>query len=123
MDPTKRHSTPKVNVEKKPQISTSDPKSSTKLPTSVEKRHTVDPQSSSESHLEHSQATAADEASTKNPIKKTLNIVRSSKFRHIEGKFHQKSSFINKIPPLSSTVPGDSNAFQVRQDSTPSPVL
>ena len=44
---------------------------------------------------------------------KNLNIVRSSKFRHIEGHFRERSSFINKFPSLSSTVPGDSNAFQV----------
>ena len=44
---------------------------------------------------------------------KTMTIVRSSKFRHIEGKFRHRSTFISKIPSLSSTVPGDSNAFQV----------
>lgn len=44
---------------------------------------------------------------------KTVNIVRPSKFRHIEGKFRHRSTFISKMPSLSSTVPGDSNAFQV----------
>ena len=44
---------------------------------------------------------------------KNLNIVRSSKFRHIEGKHMHQSSQITKIPSLSSTVPGDSNGFQV----------
>ena len=46
-------------------------------------------------------------------VPKAINIVRSSKFRHIEGKFKHRSTFISKIPSLSSTVPGDSNAFQV----------
>lgn len=44
---------------------------------------------------------------------KNLNIVRSSKFRHIEGYLRDRSSFVTKFPSLSSTVPGDSNAFQV----------
>lgn len=44
---------------------------------------------------------------------KKMNIVRSSKFRHIEGHLCERSSFITKFPSLSSTVPGDSNAFQV----------
>lgn len=44
---------------------------------------------------------------------KSLNIVRSSKFRHIEGKYKHRSSYITKIPSLSATVPGDCNAFQV----------
>ena len=44
---------------------------------------------------------------------KCFNVVRSSKFRHIEGKFRHRSTFINRIPALNSTVPGDSNAFQV----------
>ena len=44
---------------------------------------------------------------------KNLAIVRSSKFRHIEGHLRDRSSFIRKFPSLSSVVPGDSNAFQV----------
>lgn len=44
---------------------------------------------------------------------KRVAIVRSSKFRHIEGKARHSSTYITKIPALSSTVPGDSNAFQV----------
>lgn len=47
---------------------------------------------------------------------KSLTIVRSSKFRHIEGKFKHQSTFITKLPSLSSTVPGDSNAFQANRD-------
>lgn len=49
---------------------------------------------------------------------RTTNIVRSSKFRHIEGKFKHRSTFINKLPPLSSTVPGDSNLLQVKHVMT-----
>ncbi len=45
--------------------------------------------------------------------KKSMKIVRSSKFRHIDGKFKHRSSFITKFPALRSTVPGDSNSFQV----------
>ena len=41
------------------------------------------------------------------------SVVRSSKFRHIEGKSKHSSTCITKIPSLCSTVPGDSNAFQV----------
>lgn len=52
---------------------------------------------------------------TDSKVSSTKSIVRSSKFRHIEGKFRHKSSFISKIPRLSSTVPGDSNAFQVKK--------
>lgn len=44
---------------------------------------------------------------------KNITVVRSSKFRHIEGKSRHNSTYITKIPALSSTVPGDSNAFQV----------
>ena len=42
---------------------------------------------------------------------KLLNIVRTSKFRHIEGSVMHKSTHIDGIPPLCETVPGDSNAF------------
>ena len=45
---------------------------------------------------------------------KTITIVRSSKFRHIEGKFRHRSTFISKLPSLSTTVPGDSNVVQVK---------
>ena len=44
---------------------------------------------------------------------KSKNIVRSSKFRHIEGSSKDRATFITKFPSLSSTVPGDSNSFQV----------
>ena len=52
-------------------------------------------------------------APLRTPSPKVLNIVRSSKFRHIEGHMMHRSTQIDKIPKLSSTVPGDSNAFQV----------
>ena len=58
----------------------------------------------------------SDQAQTtplRSPSPKVLNIVRSSKFRHIEGHMMHRSTNIDKIPKLSSTVPGDSNAFQV----------
>ena len=42
---------------------------------------------------------------------KSHSFVRSSKFRHIEGQLSHRSSAIDKLPSLSSTVPGDSNAF------------
>ena len=54
--------------------------------------------------------TSTDKGST---ATKPLNIVRSSKFRHIEGSVKDRSTFISKFPSLNSTVPGDSNAFQV----------
>ncbi len=49
----------------------------------------------------------------RSPPPKVLNIVRSSKFRHIEGQTMHRSTYIDKIPKLNGTVPGDSNAFQV----------
>jgi len=52
-------------------------------------------------------------SSGKSGASKSFNIVRSSKFRHIEGSLKDKTTFITKFPSLSSTVPGDSNAFQV----------
>ncbi len=48
---------------------------------------------------------------------KSMSIVRSSKFRHIEGKFKHRSTFISKLPSLSSTVPGDANVFQVKYNN------
>lgn len=51
------------------------------------------------------------------PVSSLRNVVRSSKFRHIEGKYRHQSSYITKLPSLSSTVPGDSNGFQVDRAS------
>ena len=48
--------------------------------------------------------------------KAVLNIVRSSKVRHVEGRIAHKSTHIEKLPKLSTTVPGDSNAFQVKEE-------
>lgn len=45
-----------------------------------------------------------------------VSFVRSSKFRHIEGHLSHRSSTIDKLPALSSTVPGDSNAFQANSE-------
>lgn len=42
-----------------------------------------------------------------------INIVRSSKVRYIEGYLLHKSTVIDKIPQLSKSIPGDSNAFAV----------
>ena len=47
---------------------------------------------------------------------KVVTFVRPSKFRHIEGHLSHQSSSIEKLPPLSSTVPGDSNAFQANRE-------
>ena len=47
------------------------------------------------------------------PPAKVLNIVRSSKVRHVEGQTLHKSTFIDRVPTISTTVPGDSNAFAV----------
>lgn len=44
---------------------------------------------------------------------KVQSFVRSSKVRHIEGKSLHKSTYIDRVPPLSTTIPGDSNAFAV----------
>ena len=53
------------------------------------------------------------EAFLRSPSPKVLNIVRSSKYRHIEGHMMHRSTTIDKIPKLSTIVPGDSDAFQV----------
>ena len=42
--------------------------------------------------------------------------MRSSKVRHVEGRLAHKSTHVEKLPKLSTTVPGDSNAFQVSQE-------
>lgn len=47
---------------------------------------------------------------------KAVSFVRSSKFRHIEGHLSHRSSTIDKVPTISSTVPGDSNAFAVNKE-------
>lgn len=47
---------------------------------------------------------------------KVVTFVRSSKFRHIEGHLSSQRSSIEKLPPLSNTVPGDSNAFQANRE-------
>ena len=52
------------------------------------------------------------------PPPKVLNIVRSSKFRHIQGGTMHRSTHIEKLPRLSVAVPGDSDAFQVRRRGT-----
>ena len=53
---------------------------------------------------------------TKATSHKVVNLVRSSKFRHIEGQLSHRSSAIDKVPTISSTVPGDSNAFAVNKE-------
>lgn len=52
----------------------------------------------------------------KSPPHKVISFVRSSKFRHIEGQLSHRSSAIDKVPTISSTVPGDSNAFAVNKE-------
>ena len=47
---------------------------------------------------------------------KLLNIVRTSKFHHIEGIVMHKSTHIDSIPELCRTVPGDSNAVSANSD-------
>lgn len=53
---------------------------------------------------------------TKRVSTKVMTFVRSSKFRHIEGRMSHPSSTIDKVPSLSTTVPGDSNAFHVNKE-------
>lgn len=55
-------------------------------------------------------------ASVKSTPHKVVSFVRSSKFRHIEGQLSHRSSTIDKVPTISGTVPGDSNAFAVNKD-------
>lgn len=42
--------------------------------------------------------------------------VHSSKFRHIEGSPMHRSTYIESIPNLNTTISGDSNSFQVNRD-------
>ena len=53
---------------------------------------------------------------TRSTPHKVVSFVRSSKFRHIEGQLCHRSSTIDKVPTISSTVPGDSNAFAVNKE-------
>ena len=53
---------------------------------------------------------------TRSTPHKVVSFVRSSKFRHIEGQLSHRSSAIDKVPMISSTVPGDSNAFAVNKE-------
>lgn len=45
---------------------------------------------------------------------KVIQLVRASKLRHIDGVMSHRSTTIDKLPPLNTTVPGDSNSFHVR---------
>ena len=47
------------------------------------------------------------------PPPKALNIVRSSKVRYVEGYQLHKSTFLEKIPSLCKSIPGDSDGFAV----------
>ena len=64
---------------------------------------------------DHDRAPNQDDAPRSTPHK-VVNFVRSSKFRHIEGQLSHRSSAIDKVPTISSTVPGDSNAFAVNKE-------
>jgi coronin-7 len=76
-----------------------------KSPTPTGKPPTPDPQQSSE-----------DSRTSFSPPAKVLNIVRSSKFRHIQGGTMHRSTHIEKLPKLSVAIPGESNAFQANRD-------
>jgi coronin-7 len=104
----KSHS--KQNGTKLPKISTSSDKSPTpvaKSPTPVGKSPTPDSQTTSDESRS---------SSSFSPTPKPLNIVRSSKFRHIQGGTMHRSTHIEKLPKLSMAVPGDCNGFQANRD-------
>lgn len=50
------------------------------------------------------------------PAKKPVKIVRSSKVRYIEGKLLHSSVFIQKLPKLSNSIPGESNGFSANKE-------
>ena len=52
----------------------------------------------------------------KGPPPKVFNIIRSSKYRHIQGGTMHRSTHIEKLPKLSVSIPGDSNGFQVGRE-------
>ena len=118
LDPGKRPKTrpqaksqAKQNGTVSPENRTSTPTTKTSLtpegksPTPTGKPPTPEPQTNSEDPRPFS------------PPTKVLNIVRSSKFRHIQGGTMHRSTHIEKLPKLSVAIPGESNAFQVRGEN------
>ena len=109
----KSHS--KQNGTKSPEIR---PPSTDKSPTPVGKSPTPggkSPTPMGKSPTPDSHSTSEESRSSSfSPTPKVLNIVRSSKFRHIQGGTMHRSTHIEKLPKLSVAVPGESNAFQVR---------
>lgn len=107
LDPAKRKKmsmTPAKKDTKPSSTVTSDP---TKQKTSVK---------SDTASKEEKNSRVSPKEVVKSPSHKVVTFVRSSKFRHIEGSLSHKSSTIDKLPALSSTVPGDSNAFQANKE-------
>ena len=62
-----------------------------------------------------SHTSSEDSCPSFSPPAKVMNIVRSSKFRHIQGGKMHRSTHIEKLPKLSVAILGESNAFQVRE--------
>ncbi len=54
---------------------------------------------------------------TKEPPRpsKVIQLVRASKLRHVEGVMSHRSTIIDKLPSLNTTVPGDCNSLHVRK--------
>ncbi|CAI8048905.1 Coronin-7 [Geodia barretti] len=105
----KSHS--KQNGTKSPEIG---PPSEGKSPTPVGKSPT--PGGNSPTPVSRSVSEEESRSSSFSPTPKVLNIVRSSKFRHIQGGTLHRSTHIEKLPKLSVAVPGDSNGFQANRD-------
>jgi coronin-7 len=101
----------KQNGTKSPEIS---PPSEGKSPTPVGKSPT--PGGKSPTPDSRSVSEEESRSSSFSPTPKVLNIVRSSKFRHIQGGTLHRSTHIEKLPKLSVAVPGDSNGFQANRD-------
>ncbi|CAI8054249.1 Coronin-7 [Geodia barretti] len=104
----KSHS--KQNGTKSPEIR---PPSEGKSPTPVGKS----PTPGGKSPIPDSRTVSEESRSSSfSPTPKVLNIVRSSKFRHIQGGTLHRSTHIEKLPKLSVAMPGDSNGFQANRD-------
>ncbi len=105
---------PKASQKKSPEASQGKAPGPRKLETEVDcNKRKSGQERSVKSELSSPSTNEASSVPSSAPPK-ALNIVRSSKLRHIEGSSRDRATFITKFPSLSSTVPGDSNAFQVR---------
>uniref|UniRef100_A0A1X7U457 Coronin n=1 Tax=Amphimedon queenslandica TaxID=400682 RepID=A0A1X7U457_AMPQE len=120
LDPSKRRKkeTPKPIVKKEEEKPVE--KKETK-PTEAKREETVDKKEEKKKEIMTKTSTEeTDQSPAPAPVAaappKALNIVRSSKVRYIEGYQLHKSTFLEKIPSLCKSIPGDSDGFAANRD-------